>query len=416
MRTIMILVFLVTLSFAYAQDASAGGATTAPTEATPGVAPAAAPDATAPTAATTPTSDATSPTAAAPNATAPAAATPDTTTATTPEAAPATTSGAAPGAAPAPAASQEAGSADLLAEVERLGAKLEEANSVIDELRAQANDLRDKADASDAAAKAAQAQAAASDQAAKAAEEKAQALADKAAQADQLSAQAADLRAKAADLEAKIAELEKEKEGITNKMLSFGNLKLDKADYPQVILSGFSGAEKRMGSWSIDGAQASQTDSRQFFSRLTFPVVQSSTPTLYSFDVRAGSAGWVGAGLHFFAASIKKPHGYGEGKSLLVWLTRDQKVRGGPQTYLQLYRSDDDVNMERVLDALIKEGIVSWHHLDVLYDPSSEFVVVAIDGSVRAAYRTFFGIGAGVSVSLRTLGAGVAFKNFEVRR
>jgi hypothetical protein len=173
---------------------------------------------------------------------------------------------------------------------------------------------------------------------------------------------------------------------------------------------------RSVGSWKIDGELASQLDPAQYFSRLTFPAVQTRKPTLYSFEVRTGDKGWVGAGLHFFADAVKKPRGYGEGKSLLVWLTRDVKMRGGPETYLQIYRSDDDVNMGRVLDARLQEGLGRWNKVEVLYDPQAEFVVVAVNDVVRAAYRTFFGIGSGVTVSLRTLGAGVSFRNFEVRR
>jgi hypothetical protein len=58
---------------------------------------------------------------------------------------------------------------------------------------------------------------------------------------------------------------------------------------------------------------------------------------------------------------VKKSKGFGEGKSLLVWLTRDAKVRGNNGSYLQVYRSDSDVSMERVLDAKIKEKLEGWN-------------------------------------------------------
>ncbi len=113
---------------------------------------------------------------------------------------------------------------------------------------------------------------------------------------------------------------------------------------------------------------------------------------------------------------LKKPRGFGEGKSLLVWLTRDLKVRGNDGTYLQVYRSDNDVSMERVLDAKIKERLDGWNRVDVLYEPANEFIVLAVNGTIRAAYRTYFGIGTGVTMSLRTLGDGVQFRNLEIRR
>jgi hypothetical protein len=182
------------------------------------------------------------------------------------------------------------------------------------------------------------------------------------------------------------------------------------------VRSGFDGYKVRIGTWKITGGILSQTDKKQYFSRITFPLVQSAKPFLYSFEMKAGANGWVGAGIHLFADSVKKTKGFGEGKSLLVWLTRDAKVRGNDGTYLQVYRSDSDVSMERVLDAKIKEKLDGWNRVDVLYEPANEFIVIAVNGTVRAAYRTYFGIGSGVTMSLRTLGNGVAFRNLEVRR
>ncbi len=333
--------------------------------------------------------------------------------------------------------------------MERLGSALEEANSIIDELRAETWGLREKADAAEAlarserdAADAAVAQA----EAAQAEAEEARAAAANTAgeEADQARAEADDARAEAdsawfeaaqassradaaeaevAALKEKLAELEKRlaafeasREVKAEALSSWGGLRLDPKAYPELVMKGFDGSKSRLGAWRIADGVATQTDASQFFSRLTFALVQSPKPTLYSFDVKAGPKGWVGAGLHFFAEGVRKPRGYGEGKSLLVWLTRDAKMRGDNETYLQIYRSDDDVNMERVLDAEIKEGVAAWNHLDLLYEPGAEFVVIAVNGTVRAAYRTFFGIGSGVAISLRTLGEGVAFRNLEVRR
>jgi hypothetical protein len=350
--------------------------------------------------------------------------------------------------------------AELQSEVERLGIALEEANAIIDELRVEAWDLKDKAKAAEEIAKAERATAEAAETAANAAlaeaaiaaeeraaieaaaqgqdesgladalsaaEERVAALSIEAeAQAREAEAQAkkaavsektaAELKTKIASLEARIIELEAKREVKAATLASWGGLRIESDAFPELLRKGFDGASKRMGSWKIKDGIAAQTDAAQYFSRLTFPMIQSATPTLYSFDVLAGPKGWVGAGLHFFAEGVKKPKGYGEGKSLLVWLTRDAKMRGDNETYLQIYRSDDDVNMERVLDAEIQEGVAAWNHLDILYEPGAEFVVIAVNGTVRTAYRTFFGIGTGVSVSLRTLGAGVAFRNFEVRR
>jgi hypothetical protein len=391
---------------------NAAAGTTAPAADTQAPAPdaaAPAPDATAPAPdATAPAPDATAPapdaTAPAPDATAPAPGA----TAPAPDAA----APAADATAPAPDATAPAAApaqADALAEVERLSAKLEEANAAIDGLKAESDDLRAKLRDAEEKAKASEALSEASDAQRKAAEASA-------ARADAAEAESASLRSRSAELETRIKALEAERDALSAKLASFGGLKIDPSRYPELLRSGFDGSKARLGSWKLSGGVLAQTDSRQFFSRLTFPLLQSAKPVLYSFETRTGKKGWVGTGIHFFAEGVKKPKGYGEGTSLLVWLTRDAKVRGNDGTYLQVYRFDYDVNMERVLDAKVGDRLDGWNRIEVLYEPDDEFIVIAVNGSVRAAYRTYFGIGTGVTMSLRSLGAGVQFRNLEVRR
>jgi chemotaxis protein histidine kinase CheA len=305
-----------------------------------------------------------------------------------------------------PATDQES---ETLAEIAKLSAELEEANAVIDELRTESYDLKNAVDTAENKAKAAMAIAEASDAQRLAAEHAAE-------QADALAADATKLKAKVAELEAKIAKLESGRDELYGKLASFGNLRLDPETFTELMRKGFDGYKVRLGTWKLTNGVLSQTNAKQYFSRLTFPLVQSSTPVLYSFETKASAKGWVGTGIHLFADGVKKGKGFGEGKSLLVWLTRDSKVRGNDGTYLQVYRSDSDVSMERVLDAKIKERLDGWNRVDVLYEPGNEFIVIAVNGTVRAAYRTYFGIGAGATISLRTLGDGVQFRNLEVRR
>ena len=358
----------------------------------------------------------------------------------TPSTQPAATSTEAPTAgSPAPTPSPEAPSttgekpqseADILAEITSLSAKLEEANGVIDELRTESYNLKDQAQAAEAQAKAARDEADAANQNAAAAEKKvaaAQAIADAAdaqrkaaedaaARADALAADAEKLKARVAELETKISTLESGRDALYGKLASFGTLRIDPNSFPELLRSGFADGKIRLGKWKLGDGVLSQADRNQYFSRLTFPLVQSAKPVLYSFETETGAKGWVGTGIHFFADDVKKSRGFGEGKSLLVWLTRDAKMRGNDGSYLQVYRSDSDVSMERVLDAKIKEKLDGWNRVDVLYEPANEFIVIAVNGTIRAAYRTYFGIGAGVTMSLRTLGEGVRFRNLEVRR
>lgn len=187
---------------------------------------------------------------------------------------------------------------------------------------------------------------------------------------------------------------------------------LDTSRFTKQLRSGFDGSASRIGSWKIAGATASQTDAAQYFSRLELPLAQTKVATLYHFKARSTGPGWIGLGLHLFVEDVRKKHGYGEGKSLLVWFTRDRAARGDDATYLQLYRSDNDVVMERMFDAELADGIDSWRSVDILYDPAAEYIAVSVDGVLRIVYKTFFGRDSGATVSLRTLGGGGSFSDF----
>lgn len=188
--------------------------------------------------------------------------------------------------------------------------------------------------------------------------------------------------------------------------------KLDASRFTRNLRQGFEGSASRMGAWKISGGTASQTDATQYFSRLEMPLAQGEATTLYRFKARSTGSGWIGLGLHIYVEDNKKKRGYGEGKSLLVWFTRDRAARGDNATYLQLYRSDDDVVMERMFDAELEDGIESWRLVEVVYDPGAEYIAISVDGTLRIVYRTFFGRDSGATISLRTLGGGGSFSDF----
>jgi hypothetical protein len=190
--------------------------------------------------------------------------------------------------------------------------------------------------------------------------------------------------------------------------------RLDTSRFSKKARDGFDGSAARMGSWKIAGATASQADAAQYFSRLELPLAQGKATTLYRFKARSTGSGWVGLGLHLYVEDVKKKRGYGEGKSLLVWFTRDRSGRGDDATYLQLYRSDDDVVMERMFDAELSDGVEEWRLVEIVYDPAAEYIAVSVDGTLRIVYKTFFGRDSGATVSLRTLGGGASFSDFSV--
>ena len=138
---------------------------------------------------------------------------------------------------------------------------------------------------------------------------------------------------------------------------------------------------------------------------MILPVEQAEKPVLYSFKARSTDPDeeWVGLGLHIFVENVEK-RGYGLGNSLLVWLTRDQEVYKNDYTYLQLYRSDDDVNMDRVMDAVIQEPITEFLDIEVLYQPDEQYITVSVNAEEKIRYKTWFGIDEGIQVALRSLG------------
>ncbi len=212
-------------------------------------------------------------------------------------------------------------------------------------------------------------------------------------------------------------ELREEKEKLEvqllGKLLDKGLIELVRPRMTRVLASGFSSAYAQLGSWNINRNTARQTSPDEYFAKLMVPAVQEELPTLYSFSVRSNGSGWVGAGLHFFVSDSDKK-GYGLGTSLLLWLTRDPEAYKDEYTYLQLYRSDDDIHMGRVFDAKIEERLDKYIDVEIYYQPVEEYITVAVNGEEKARYKTWFAIDSGVEIALRTLGT-ADFKNFQVR-
>ncbi|HUX12030.1 MAG TPA: hypothetical protein VMW87_03330, partial [Spirochaetia bacterium] len=229
----------------------------------------------------------------------------------------------------------------------------------------------------------------------------------------------ADLRTQIALLQAENRQLTGEKanleQRIVTEVLDKGYIGLYRPLLDRILYRGFAGGDPQMGSWQLRAQTLLQNDPTQYFAKYALPVPQVARPTLYTMQVRATGSGWVGVGLHIFASDVQSRHGYGMGRSLLVWLTRDRNYYKNDGTYLQLYRSDDDVNMGRVLDAKIPESIGDYLKLEVLYEPDKEYITIAVNGQEKVRYKTWFGVDSGVTVALRTLGAGASFRELEVR-
>ncbi|MFP4302159.1 MAG: hypothetical protein ACLFQZ_09045 [Spirochaetaceae bacterium] len=180
-------------------------------------------------------------------------------------------------------------------------------------------------------------------------------------------------------------------------------------------LTGFEAGRARMGSWRIVEDEATQTDPGEYFSRFALPLEQLREPTLFSFRGRSlESTEWTGFGLHLFASAVEAPNGYGHGESLLIWFTRDREHYGNDHTYLQVYRSSDDVTMNRVAEGIIPEPISSPLEIDILYQPEVGDVTIGVNGEVKLLYNGWFGIDSGMEIALRTKGRG-RFEDLRVR-
>lgn len=226
-----------------------------------------------------------------------------------------------------------------------------------------------------------------------------------------------DLRRRVAELELRNAELQAEKLALQDRILDRiadgGFVEMMAPRLRTTLLEDLSSARVQLGDWRLSGRSAVQTDPDQYFAKLMLPAPQRTRPTLYSFSARALDEGWVGLGLHIFVEETGKT-GYGLGRSLLVWFTRDPDVYKNRLTYLQVYRSDDDVNMARVADALIEEPISGELDIEVLFEPENNYITIAVNGRDKLRYRTWFGIDEGTGVALRTLGR-AEFRNLSVR-
>jgi hypothetical protein len=223
--------------------------------------------------------------------------------------------------------------------------------------------------------------------------------------------QVTELRERNSTLVAEMESLEKE---IRSVLLQHGFIAVLKPTLTRTLATDFTASEAQLGLWHVGPDRASQIDSKMLFGKLLLPVSQGDDPVLYSFKARSTDPPdkWVGFGLHIYVDGVVK-RGYGLGDSLLVWLTRDQEVYKTNYTYLQLYRSDDDVHMDRVMDAVIPEPITETTQVDVLYQPIRQYITISVNGEEKIRYKTWFGIDEGVEVALRSLGT-AEFTDLEV--
>ncbi len=123
------------------------------------------------------------------------------------------------------------------------------------------------------------------------------------------------------------------------------------------VKSGWAGGLPARGSWSTVGEALRQTSAGEKFAKYTMPVQQDADELVYTFKGTGDTSSWSGYGLHFLGSGSKQNDMYGYGSSYLVWVTRDPGNTQSDKTFVQLYRSYDDIRMVQLASKAINESI-----------------------------------------------------------
>ena len=192
-------------------------------------------------------------------------------------------------------------------------------------------------------------------------------------------------------------------------------LTLARATMSSLTAVALDGGSAVGGSWNVDGTtRVVQADPEAYFAKYTLSYNQDSRPRLFRMLMRSLDSGWAGVGLHLSVAGVLQPTGYGHGRSVLIWLTRDEATYGTDETFLEVYVSHDDVNMNRVAQARIDTDLSDPNAVETLFDPGSNMLTIAVDGTEYLRYRMDLARGSSVELALRSLGRG-EFRDLEVR-
>jgi hypothetical protein len=181
----------------------------------------------------------------------------------------------------------------------------------------------------------------------------------------------------------------------------------------RVIFEGFGGSVRYSGRWTVRQSSALQTDEKALSAKLALPLVQQGGPLNYAVTARSQGSGWVGVGLHVLVRGAERHRGWGEGSSILAWLTSDPEHRGDTLTRLQVYRSRSDIDMRLVDEVIVPESVFESNEISVRVDPAGGTVAVWLNGTERLACPGLDGLGTGVTVVFRSIDRAV-FQDFRV--
>ncbi len=101
------------------------------------------------------------------------------------------------------------------------------------------------------------------------------------------------------------------------------------------------------GNWRVTNGRLVQTDVNEKMAMIVVPVRQSGT-MMYEFDVRYVSGGednYAGFGIHIGINNPSSRRSWGNGQSLLAWVTWDPRAYGSPGGFIQVYESRGPTRM-----------------------------------------------------------------------
>lgn len=168
------------------------------------------------------------------------------------------------------------------------------------------------------------------------------------------------------------------------------------------------------GNWSMSSAGMRQADAGELFAKYVVPARQSASELVYELSGRANGDGWRGFGLHFLASNSQAASRYGFGQSYLLWVNRDPVNLGTDETYVQLYKSFDDVRMIQVASKAIAGDIGNGVDVTAYVDRDAKTIYVVVDDEVLFEYQDDSFYSSGSNIAVRALGD-VTITNVEVR-
>jgi hypothetical protein len=101
------------------------------------------------------------------------------------------------------------------------------------------------------------------------------------------------------------------------------------------------------GNWRVINGRLTQTDVNEKMAMITIPVDQSGI-MMYEFDLRyldGGQDNYAGFGIHICVGNPSTRRSWGNGRSLLGWVTWDPDQYGRPGAFIQVYQSTGPTSM-----------------------------------------------------------------------